>query len=115
MCYDIINKDKHVSSTDFAIHIMDTFIKKLMADNAEMFYQLGKYQEIVETQKGQLQRSLQEENIRYVKYENMLLKQQIQTLVEQLNGGGGDVTSIIDKKGGMNKTSKKKLFKYKWK
>ena len=110
VCYDINNKDKNVSSTDFVIHIIDTFIKKLMADNTEMFNQLGKYKEIVETQKGQLQRSLQEENIRDVKYENMLLKQQIQTLVEQLNGGG-DTMSTMDKKGGMNKTAKKKLYK----
>ena len=49
MCYDIHNKDKNVSSIDFVIHTMDTFIKKLMADNVEMFNQLGKYKKIVET------------------------------------------------------------------
>ena len=36
MCYYIHNKDKNVSSIDFVIHTMDTFIKKLMADNVEM-------------------------------------------------------------------------------
>ena len=43
VCYDINNKDKNVLSTDFVIHIIDTFIKKLMVDNTEMFNQLGKY------------------------------------------------------------------------
>lgn len=109
--YEIDNKDKNNSSTDYIIQTMNAFIKKLMTDNTEMFNQLVKYKEIVENNQHQQQNTFQEQNIKDVKYENMLLKQQIHSLMEQIKGGGKNLNEFPDKKGIMNKTTKKKFFK----
>lgn len=111
--YELDNKEKNSSSTDYVIRTMDMFIKKLMTDNTEMFNQLVKYKEMAESQQQYQQNIFQEQNIRDIKYENMLLKQQINSLVEQLNGSEGKsvLGDFPDKKGLMNKTSKKKFCK----
>ena len=109
--YEIDNKDKNNSSTDYIIQTMNAFIKKLMTDNTEMFNQLVKYKEIVENNQHHQQNTFQEQNIKDVKYENMLLKQQIHSLMEQIKGGGKNLNEFPDKKGIMNKTTKKKFFK----
>lgn len=111
--YENNNNEKNVSSTDFSIKTMEHFINKLMDDNTEMYNQLMKYKELAENNSSI--NSMTEQNIKDVKYENVLLKQQINSLIEKLSQKEKENESLIEeateRKSMMSKTTKKKMFK----
>lgn len=111
--YENNNNERNVSSSEFSIKTMETFINKLMGDNTEMYNQLMKYKEIAENNSSI--NSMTEQNIKDVKYENVLLKQQINSLIDKLSQKEKENESLIEeateRKSLMNKTSKKKMFK----
>ena len=70
-------------SCDKSLCILQDFISKLLNDNTEMHSQLVNYEAMLENA-NQIS-SINENNIKDVKYENALLKQQINYLIEKIN------------------------------
>ena len=70
-------------SCDKSLCILQDFINKLINDNTEMSTQIVNYQSMLENA-NQIS-SVNENNIKDVKYENALLKQQINSLIEKIN------------------------------
>ena len=70
-------------SCDKSLCILQDFISKLLNDNTEMHSQLVNYEAMLEN--ANQMSSINENNIKDVKYENALLKQQINSLIEKIN------------------------------
>lgn len=70
-------------SCDKSLCILQDFITKLINDNTEMHSQLINYEAMLENA-NQIS-SINENNIKDVKYENALLKQQVNSLIEKIN------------------------------
>ena len=70
-------------SCDKSLCILQDFITKLINDNTEMHSQLINYEAMLENS-NQIS-SINENNIKDVKYENALLKQQVNSLIEKIN------------------------------
>ena len=92
----------NLKNANFAIKTFDTLIDKLIKDNKELYEQLMKckeneneeniYEEIVENNSG-----LSEiKNIENIKYENILLKNQLQKLIEDFKNVKSDNALMND-------------------
>lgn len=73
--------DHSVNEKNFqdSLSVLDSFVHKLMNDNTEMFNQLVNYKNMVESNEN-----INSQNLKDLKLENMLLKQQLGTLSEKL-------------------------------
>lgn len=110
--YDENDNEKNNSSVDFSLMTLNSFITKLMNDNTEMYNQLLKYKEMIDN--NSTITSMTEQNIKDVKYENVLLKQQINSLIDKLSQVEKENENLIcdssERKNIMSKTSSKKKF-----